>query len=329
MSAALTEAVGKIPTSRSGSQVPMEFRHGADLIVTNIRAFELGGGKPWFITVMMPVDEVDGPIHRATRDTLVVSAIFLALGVTIAVWFSGAITKPVRIMSEDLRRVGELRLSSTPPARSFIDELDTLGKTLAAMKAGLRSFARYVLIELVRATLSSGRDVESGGETRVVTVLFTDIEGFTRIAEALSPEDLSRDLGRYFDALESVITDAGGLIDKFMGDGAMALFNAPVLLPGHAARACEAALKLQVALETFNLEREAQGQAPFRTRIGLALGPAMVGNIGGWEGKVTLAAACFAASAEKAAAASVIGNNGRSPYAMLDKRKDLVRERTV
>src|SRR5215212_7123469 len=65
-----------------------------------------------------------------------------------------------------------------------------------------------------------------------------------------------------------------------MGDGAMALFNTPILLPNHAARACEAALTLQEALETFNLEREAKGLTPFRTRIGLALGPAMVGNIG-------------------------------------------------
>jgi adenylate cyclase len=210
----------------------------------------------------------------------VVSAIFLAVGVLIAVWISGAITHPIRSMSEDLRRVGELRLSSAPPTRSFIHEMETMGKDLAAMKAGLRSFTRYVPVELVRATLESGREVEPGGETRTMTVLFTDIEGFTRIAETLSPEQLSRDLGSYFDLVESVIMQSGGLVDKFMGDGAMALFNAPSLLSNHAARACEAALTLQAALETFNREREAKGLAPFRTRIGLALGPAMVGNIG-------------------------------------------------
>jgi adenylate cyclase len=148
------------------------------------------------------------------------------------------------------------------------------------MKAGLRSFSRYVPVELVRATLDSGREVEPGGETRVLTVLFTDIEGFTSIAETLPPEQLSRELGRYFDVVESVITEAGGLVDKFMGDGAMALFNAPILLPDHAARACQAALTLQRALDSFNRKREAAGLPPFRTRIGLALGPAMVGNIG-------------------------------------------------
>jgi len=283
MTVALEDAADQISKHRSASSlVPLEFRQsvGSDPVITNIRAFEVGGARPWFLTVILPVEEVDGPIQQATRDTLVVSAIFLAVGVAIAVWISGAITHPIRSMSEDLRRVGELRLSSAPPARSFIHEMDTMGTNLAAMKAGLRSFSRYVPVELVRATLNSGQEVEPGGETRVVTVLFTDIEDFTGIAETLPPEQLSRDLGSYFDVLESVITEAGGLVDKFMGDGAMALFNAPILLPDHAARACEAALTLQGALETFNLEREAEGLTPFRTRIGLALGPAMVGNIG-------------------------------------------------
>jgi adenylate cyclase len=183
-------------------------------------------------------------------------------------------------MSEDLKRVGELRLSNAAPAPSFIYEMDMMVKTLAAMKAGLRSFSLYVPVELVRATLDSGREVEPGGETRVLTVLFTDIEDFTRIAETIAPEQLSRDLGTYFDIVEGAIAQAGGLVDKLMGDGAMALFNAPVVVPDHAARACEAALALQQALKTFNLKREAEGLTPFRTRIGLALGPAMVGNIG-------------------------------------------------
>jgi adenylate cyclase len=283
MTTALKDAADKISENGSASSVvPLKFSPsvGPDPVITNVRAFEVGGERPWFLTVIMPVDEVNGPIQRATRDTLVVSAIFLAVGVAIAIWISGAITHPIRSMSEDLRRVGELRLSNAPPAPSFIHEMDTMGRTLAAMKAGLRSFLLYVPVELVRATLNSGREVEPGGETRVLTVLFTDIEDFTKIAETLPPERLSRDLGSYFDVVEGAITQAGGLVDKFMGDGAMALFNAPVVLPDHAARACEAALTLQQALETFNLKREGEGLAPFRTRSGLALGPAMVGNIG-------------------------------------------------
>ena len=102
-----------------------------------------------------------------------------------------------------------------------------MSRSLAAMKACLRSFSHYVPVELVRAILDSGQEVEPGGETRVLTVLFTDIADFTKIAEILPPEQLSRELGSYFDVLERVRSaEAGGLVDKFMGDGAMAFFNA-------------------------------------------------------------------------------------------------------
>ena len=225
----------------------------------NLRMLEPASGRPWFLAVMVPADEVNGPIRTATRDTLVVSAIFLTIGIAVAIWIANAITRPIRIMSEDLRRVGELRLSRTPPTRSFIQEMDTMSTSLAAMKACLRSFSFYVPVELVRSMLDSGREVEPGGETRVLTVLFTDIANFTKIAEALPPVQLSRDLGRYFDLLEGAVTGAGGLVDKFMGDGAMAFFNAPALLPEHAERACAAALTVQECLKVFNAQPESRG----------------------------------------------------------------------
>lgn len=249
-------------------------------IVMDTRALDPGSGRPWFLAVMVPAEEINGPIQQATRDTLIVSLAFLAIGIVVAIGMARLITRPIWKISEDLRRVGELHLSTTAPAPSFIYELDTMGQTLAAMKACLRSFALYVPRELVRATLSSGRDIEPGGEIRTLTVMFTDVADFTKIAESLSPEQASRELGSYFDLLEDAITTSGGLLDKFMGDGTMALFNAPNLLPDHAARACEAALTVQDRLVPFNIQRQAQGMMPFRTRIGLALGQAMVGNIG-------------------------------------------------
>lgn len=284
MKTALDEMGTAVSAGRQSSSAPLARTFG-DLvgnasIVMDRRVLDPGNGRPWFLAVMVPAEEIDGPIQQATRDTLIVSLIFLTIGLVVAVGMARLITRPIWKMSADLRRVGELHLSTTPPVPSFISELDTMGQTLAAMKAGLRSFALYVPRELVRATLASGRDVEPGGETRVLTVMFTDVADFTKIAETLSPEQTSRELGSYFDLLEGAITTAGGLLDKFMGDGTMAFFNAPNLLPDHASRACEAALAVQDRLVSFNTQRQAEGMMPFRTRIGLALGPAMVGNIG-------------------------------------------------
>jgi adenylate cyclase len=274
MAAALAQAA-------EGSGAPSAARrHEAGGILTELRALDIGNGRPWLVAVMMSADEVEGPIRRATRDTLLVSAGFLLLGIALAVWISGAITRPIRAMSEDLARIGELRFDPAPRARSFVRELDAMGRALVAMKAALRSFALYVPTELVRATLDSGRAVEPGGENRRITVLFTDIEGFTRMAEAVPPERATRDLARYFEVLEGAVTAHGGVVDKFIGDGAMVLFNAPSPLADHTARACEAALALQEALAGLNAERRAAGLPAFRTRMGLAVGQAVVGNIG-------------------------------------------------
>ncbi|HVL70675.1 MAG TPA: adenylate/guanylate cyclase domain-containing protein [Beijerinckiaceae bacterium] len=276
MAAALNQAL--LGTAKPAGRIVHEDASGA-AIALDMRAFDLGNGRPWLLAVMMSAEEIEGPIRRATRDTLLVAAAFLLFGVAAAAWISAVITRPIRAMSEDLARVGELELTGAPP-RTFIRELDRMGRSLSAMKAALRSFARYVPVEIVRGPLLSGREAEPGGELRDVTVLFTDIEGFTRIAEALGPERSMQELAGYFEVLEEAVAAQGGVIDKYMGDGAMVLFNAPTPLADHAARACAAALRFQAGLDALNRTRAAQGLPPFRTRMGLATGPAVVGNFG-------------------------------------------------
>src|SRR3954453_19464012 len=94
----------------------------------------------------------------------------------------------------------------------------------------------------------------------------------------MPPGELVRHLGSYFDVLERAVDDAGGLVDKFVGDGMLAFFNAPHRVCDHAARACEAALAVQRSLEQLNLM--VGDIPPFHTRIGLGTPPVLVGNIG-------------------------------------------------
>ena len=111
-----------------------------------------------------------------------------------------------------------------------------------------------------------------------LTVLVSDVAGFTGIAESMPPGELVRHLGNYFDVLEQAVEDGGGVVDKFVGDGMLAFFNAPHRVPDHPARACEAALAAQRSLDRLN--QAADGAPPFPTRIGLATGEVLVGNIG-------------------------------------------------
>jgi adenylate cyclase len=122
--------------------------------------------------------------------------------------------------------------------------------------------------------------VRMGGERRVVSVLFTDLQGFTAFAESSPPEVLGRVITEYLDAMTAVVFRYGGTVDKFIGDAVMALWNAPLDDLEHARHACEAALDMQRDLAALNDRWQAEGLPPQRMRIGIHTGPASVGNMG-------------------------------------------------
>ncbi|MEZ5828564.1 MAG: adenylate/guanylate cyclase domain-containing protein [Hyphomicrobiales bacterium] len=125
-----------------------------------------------------------------------------------------------------------------------------------------------------------------GGETRDMTLLFSDVRGFTTISEGLDAEELTRFLNGLFTPLSNIILDEDGTIDKFMGDALMAFWNAPLDDADHPSHACRAALRMMKEMETLNahwqLEAEAK-QRPFKEvklGIGLNTGVCCVGNLG-------------------------------------------------
>lgn len=140
-----------------------------------------------------------------------------------------------------------------------------------------RSLAHYVAPEVVREIERSGFRPALGGEARDVTVLFADLRGFTGLSEALPPDELVALLNALFDAFGAEIMTERGTIDKFIGDAVMAFWNAPLPLPDHPARAVAAALRIRAALRRINSTRAG---SPLRLAIGIATGPASVGNIG-------------------------------------------------
>ena len=151
---------------------------------------------------------------------------------------------------------------------------------MARMRTGLRAFRRYVPERLVRQLIQTGQDARVGGELREVTIMFTDVEGFARLAEAMEPQELLVHLSEYLAHLTEIIHAHEGTVDKYLGDGMMVLWGAPLEQPDQAARACRAALRCKQRVEELNVAWEAEGRPAFRTRFGIHTGAAIVGNIG-------------------------------------------------
>ncbi|PCD76731.1 CHASE2 domain-containing protein [Pseudothioclava arenosa] len=143
-----------------------------------------------------------------------------------------------------------------------------------------RSFAQYVAPEVLSDIEAGGHQLELGGVTKEVTVLFSDIRGFTPLSETLSATELVEMLNALFTDLGREILSERGTLDKFIGDAIMAFWNAPLDVEDHALHAARAALRMRAALAGFNRQAAARGRPPIALAIGFATGVVCVGNIG-------------------------------------------------
>lgn len=140
-----------------------------------------------------------------------------------------------------------------------------------------RAFALYLPASEIERLAQSATPPSLGGEVRELTVLVSDVEGFSTIAEGLAPKALVARLNDYLSLVTAAVEAHGGFVDKYTGDGVIAVFGAPIADPDHARHAVEAALEIQRA----TLPADAAEDSPFRTRVGINSGEMLVGNIGG------------------------------------------------
>jgi len=143
-----------------------------------------------------------------------------------------------------------------------------------------KSFALYLAPHVINRMLSSNKLPELGGETRNVTVFFSDIEGFSLIAEKMSPDGLMELMNEYLSAMTDVIEGHGGYVDKYIGDSIVAVFGAPADDPDHAANAARAALDCCTQLAELNASSALFSECRLAQRIGINSGEALVGNFG-------------------------------------------------
>ena len=234
---------------------------------------EIDEGLTWIVGAAAPEADFTGGLARDLRTMLLVNLLVLAIALLAAVGLAGAVSRPLVQLADEMAEIGQFHLEPRPERHSLFREIELMNEALARTKGGLRSFAAYVPRDLVRSVLASGHEAVLEGDVEELTVFFSDIAGFTTLAESMTPEALVELLGGYLDEATRVIAEHHGTVDKFLGDGIMAFWGAPEKLADHAALACEAAVKMQRALRGSSL----------RTRIGLATGQVLVGNIGSHE----------------------------------------------
>lgn len=142
------------------------------------------------------------------------------------------------------------------------------------------AFQQYMAPQLVGELLKNPKNISYGGTLQKLSVLFSDVRGFTTYTETHAPEETVAILKEYLTAMVEVILENNGILDKFVGDAVMALFGTPVKLPNHAYSACKTALDMRDRLNELQDKWRAEGREIFEIGIGVNTGKAVVGNLG-------------------------------------------------
>jgi adenylate cyclase len=240
----------------------------------------------WTLHIMVPERPYMAGIEKRLERAIAGSVLIVALSIIFGWFISNRITRPLAALSKDMAKIQRFELDDDPDLRSRIREVDDMGAVFGKMKAGLRSFSKYVPADLVRVLIRRGEEARIGGEKRELTVMFADIESFTTIAESLKPERLVARMAEYFTAMSETIDRNEGTVDKFIGDAVMAFWGAPEPCARHAELACKSALENSRQLIPIGepvVNPAGHGAEPisaFRTRIGISTGEVIVGNMG-------------------------------------------------
>jgi adenylate cyclase len=246
--------------------------------------FPADSGIPWSVLMVVPADDLLGHARGQARQSAVLAVLAIGLALLLGLLLSRAVARSVTQIRTELLSIARFEISESPlESSSPIREINDMGEATEVMKQGLRAFARYVPHQLVRHLLASGREAQLGAERREMSVLFSDIAGFTTVVESNEPEVVLAALGAYLDGMNDAISSTLGTVCQYLGDGIMAFWGAPEVLDDHAVRVCRGALAMQAHADALLADAERSGAPRLPTRIGIDSGEVMVGNIGAHE----------------------------------------------
>ncbi|MBI2715343.1 MAG: hypothetical protein HYX37_12965 [Rhizobiales bacterium] len=236
------------------------------------------GPEPWYIGRYLPVDEVTGPFQNLGTGALV-GAATLIFAFLLAAAISFRVSRLIGTITSAANSIGRLDFDQVHYQPSRVREIDHAGYSLDRARAALKWFGAYVPKNLIVRIMQTG-EAALVSRKQLVTVLFTDIVHFSQITRGSPVGEVADMLNQHFAILGACIEREGGLIDKFIGDAAMATWGSLSGSDDQADSAVRAALAIDSALKADNATRRRAGKHSIRIRIGIHTGPVLVGNIG-------------------------------------------------
>jgi len=231
-------------------------------------------GREWIAGAVVAEDDFLGAIRRDITRNILISLGILALFLAGASLLAKSISAPLHAIAVETEHLRRFDFSQRPLPHTVFEEIADVNGVFGSLKSGLRGFGKYVPLKLVQELLADGTEPVLGGRSEELSILFSDIHGFTGFAEEIGVADTAKVLGDYLAGIAGIVADESGTVDKYIGDGMMAFWNAPRPVAGHAERAVTAAIRCRDSIATMpRAER-------LRTRFGIHTDRVIVGNFG-------------------------------------------------
>ncbi|MBW2669210.1 MAG: adenylate/guanylate cyclase domain-containing protein [Deltaproteobacteria bacterium] len=252
--------------------------------------FHRVNGAPICFVLSVPAKTVLKPLNQLTLQMAALNISLIMALLLLLVVVTRRISRPIIDLMNSAVQVAE-----EGPYRDSIEvkSRDEIGQLTAAfneMMEGLRqrdfirdTFGRYVTKEVVEELLDTSDGLKLGGEIREVTIMLSDLRGFTPLCEHLNPDQVIEILNSYLSRMSKIIGQYKGTINEFIGDSILTFFGAPVKYGDSPARAVACALAMQLGMEEVNRKNKEKGLPPLHMGIGINTGEVIVGNIGSKE----------------------------------------------
>ena len=273
----------KIHDQNGSNQIEFTFgeNHAPYLAIFN--SFPADYVKPWSVMTVVPLGDFMVELNKINQ-RLILFGFFAFIGIAfLTFYFSKLISTPLEGLTTEILNILAFKNENSPPVTSSIYEINTLSKAIKRLKSTIAAFTSYVPRDLVNDLLNSGKDIELGGESRYLTILFSDLKDFSSLSEITPSRELLLRVSSYLELMTYAIKEEGGTVDKFIGDSVMAFWGAPLLNQNHAYHACVAAVKSQRRMVLLNDQLISEKKPPLTVRIGIHSDAVLVGNIGSSE----------------------------------------------
>jgi adenylate cyclase len=266
-----------------GQEQLFSFTHSGQEYLASISSLPAEFGQRWQLFVITPLRDFTGEFDQHNLRLLLFGLAVITIQILVIYGLSSVVSAPLEKLALKVTDLHSLKEGERVSLHSPIREVAVLSRAIDTLDTAVRSFSAFVPVGLVKQLLETDRKLELGGQSRFLTIQFSDLEGFSSLSERVPSQELFLVISSYLELVTRSVNAESGTIDKFIGDGVMAFWGAPALLDDHAWRACVSAMRIQRGMDLLNERWTADGHSPLKVRIGIHSDAVLVGNIGSAE----------------------------------------------